>query len=143
MEAGYLLIETDDAHPGLVRLRTAETLQHQPTAPDGVRGRRVRYAAHFTDLDAGRMHAHDLLRRSLVDVDVGLYRCPPLAAVSAVESVGLRHRRVLIDPDLAADPALARAIAERRRRRQRIDRTWRMVGIVALVFLLVQLLLGL
>jgi hypothetical protein len=142
MDAGYLLIETDDAHPGLVRLFTAEALPGRSTSADAVGGRQLRYAAHFVDVIAGRMHAHALLRHSLVDVDAGLYRCSPLAAIAAVESIGLRHRRALLDPEVAEDPSLVKAIAERRRRRQRAERTWQIVGIVALVFLLIELLLG-
>lgn len=141
MQGGYLLVETHPAHPGLVRIRTAEQAPAE-RATDHAGAPRLRYAARFDDLSAAQMHAHELLRRRLVDVDSRLYRTDPITAVSAAESIGLHHRRVYLDPELAAEPALAEAIARRCARRQRLSRLWDAVGIGALLFLLARLLLG-
>ena len=141
MQGGYLLIETHPGHPGLVRIRTAATAPAEP-ATDDVDAPRLRYAARFDDLSAAHMHAHELLRRRLVDVDSRLYRADPVTAVSAAESIGLRHRRVYIDPELAADPALTQTVERYRARRERLWRLWNGVGIGALLFLLARLLLG-
>lgn len=141
MQGGYLLVETHPAHPGLVRIRTAEQAPAEPVNDDA-EAPRLRYAARFVDLSAAQMHAHELLRRHLVDVDSRLYRADAITAVSAAASIGLSHRRVYLDPELAADPALAEAIARRRTRRQRAWRMWDAIGIGALLFLLARLLLG-
>jgi len=139
MHPGYLLTETSATHPGLARLFLAERV---PPAPAAGADTELRHAAQFNDIDMARMHAHEMLRRRLVDIDAGLYRATALEAIAAVESIGIRHRRVFLDPALAADPALARAIAAHRARRHRRDRMWRLVGIAALLFLVARLLLG-
>lgn len=139
MHRGYLLVETHAMHPGLVRIREAEAA---PADRVGNGGPRVRYVARFDDLDAARMHAHERLRRGLVDVDAGLYRSDPLTAVAAVAAVDLSHREVYVDPALADDPALAATIAAHRARQQRVGTTWRLVGAAAVLLLVLKLLLG-
>jgi hypothetical protein len=78
----------------------------------------------------------------LKDANAGIYRCTPLAAVAAVESIGLRHRPDYLDPNLAMDPRLGAAIAAHRRSRSRADQAWKAVGVLAILFLLAKLLLG-
>jgi hypothetical protein len=88
------------------------------------------------------MHAHELLRRRLIDVDRGLYRASTIEAVAAVESIALARRRVYLDPELAAGPALGEQIAKLRAQRMRGERTWRIIGYAAAALLLIKLLLG-
>lgn len=142
MESGYLLVEADSAHPGMVRLFVADALPPDTASSEAKSGSRICYAAWFADLNTARMHAHSLLRHTMVDADSGLYRVDPQDAVAAVDSLGLRHRRSYLDPHLSGRPELAIAVAAYRRRRQRVDRTWRIVGIAAVLFLLIQVLLG-
>jgi len=139
MQGGYLLVETHPTHPGLVRIRTAD---QAPAGRAGGDQPRLRYAARFDDISAAQMHAHSQLRRGLVDVDSGLYRADPITAVAAAASIGLRHRQIYLDPELASNPRLDAEIARRCARRQRISAIWDAVGIGALIFLLARLLLG-
>jgi hypothetical protein len=141
MEEGYLIIETNPEHPGLVRIRRA---QKAPAAPDqGPRtGPRLRYAARFGDLRAAQMHTHARLRRRLVDIDAGLYRCDPVTAIAAAQSIALRHRQVYLDPGLAADQSLSGSVAKHRWRHKLAERFWQVVGIIAVIFLLIKTLFG-
>jgi hypothetical protein len=140
MYGGYLLVETDKRHPKLVRIR--ETASAPPLPARERPGSVVRYAARFDDVSAARMHAHTALRHRLVDVDAGLYRSDPIAAVAAVDASDLTHRRFYLDPLLANDPALDTAIAYRRQRRRIVDRIWHIVGGLAILLLVVKLTLG-
>lgn len=142
MQSGYLVTETNETHPGLVRLYKTETLPRLPVETDSPGGAIPRHAVHFNDVAAARMHAHQQLHRQVVDAANGLYRGTPTEVAAAVESIGLRQRRVYLDPTLAADPTLEPMIAQRRARDARGDRTWRVVGILAVLFLLLKLLLG-
>lgn len=139
MHGGYLLVETHPTHPGLVRIREAD---QAPTDDAAAPGPQVRYAARFDDVAAARMHAHERLRRRLVDVDGGLYRSDPLTAVAAVEAIALRHRRIYLDPDLAREPGFAEAVAAHRARQARIGRIWQAVGAAAVLLLILKLLFG-
>ena len=139
MRSGYLLLETSASHPGLVRVFITAAL---PPLPGPAADPALRHAVRCADIDLVRMHAHELLRRRLVDIDAGLYRAGPLEAVAAVESIDLDHRRVYLDPALANDPGLGPAIAALIARRQRRDRVWEWVGMAALGLLLIKLLLG-
>jgi len=141
MEEGYLIIETHAEHPRLVRIRKSETTPAEPVRGDQT-DPRVRYVARFSDLSAAQMQTHTRLRHRLVDVETGLYRCDPATAVAAAQSLEIKHRQIYLDPDLAEDEALATASARYRRRHGLADRVWRAVGILAVLFLLVKLLLG-
>lgn len=140
MYGGYLLIETDKRQPGMVRIR--ETAAPPAFSTRDRTGTLVRYAARFDDVSAARMHAHAALRHRLVDIDAGLYRSDPIAAVAAVDASDLTHRRFYLDPLLASDPALDAAIACRRQRLRTLDRIWHIVGGLAILLLLVKLVLG-
>ena len=143
MYAGYLVIETNRARPGLVRILQTDSLPPEERRGDrNGEGPRVRYAARFNDVSAGRMHAHNALRWRLVDVEAGLYRCDPVAAAAALEASALTHRTAYLDPELEQDPRFAEITAARRRRHRLIDRIWRAVGIAAVLFLITKILLG-
>ncbi len=145
MRQGYLLIETHPDFPGRVRLLSADRPPPEPmeTAPGGSPDKpQIRYAALFNDLDVAVMHAHTALQRGLIDIDTQLYRADPARAVAAVEAIALQHRRVYLDPKLAANPLLDAEIARRRRRLRRRDRVWNGIGILALLMLLLKLVLG-
>ena len=88
------------------------------------------------------MHAHTALRRGLIDIDAHLSTADPVTAVGAIDAIVLSHRRVYLDPELAADPALEAEIGRRRRMHRRIDRIWNGVGIAAILLLIIKLLLG-
>jgi len=142
MHSGYLVVETNDAHPGLVRLYTAKTIPSLPAETLLPANAIPRHVARFNDLSTARMHAHELLRHRAVDAAAGLYRSTPIEAAAAIESIALRQQRAYLDPALAADPALEQMIAERRARRLRNDRAWRIIGALAVLFLILKLLLG-
>jgi hypothetical protein len=142
MHGGYLIVETSDAHPDWVRLYTSEHPPDHHGGGDPPSGPVARYTAYFDDLSAARMHAHELLRRRLVDVDAGVYRSTVIEAVAAVDSLALAHRRVYLDPGLEAGSALTERIEGLRARRLRGERTWRVIGYAAVALLLIKLLLG-
>lgn len=140
MAAGYLYIETHPDRPRVVRVRVSLGAPATGTAAHGTAG--VRYVARFDDLDGGRMHLHNALCRSLIDVDAGTYRVSLVEAIAAVESDSLAHRRIWIDPELS-DDALGEIEALTARRRMKIeqaDRAWYAVGVAFAVLLFLQLL---
>ncbi len=139
MRVGYLFLETHEDHPGLVRVMT----DGDAPEPGADRGPgRIRYVARFTDIDTGRMHLHQLLRRKLVNVGAGLYRVDLADAIAAAEAIDLLHTRQWLDPDLG--PEVLRRVEEdanRLRRRHRLrDRLWRFVGGCAIAVLILNLL---
>jgi hypothetical protein len=136
MESGYLIIETSQRHPGLVRIYTAT--DRRPRLPESDReDPRIRYLASFNDVDAAVMHAHNALRRRLVNIDSRLYRVDLPRAIAVVESIALSHRRNYLDPRL--DPGAREAIdamaAARVVRQQQLAWIWSLVGWIALVLL--------
>ena len=140
LRSGYLYVETSATHPGLARIVASDRPPVLPAADNGA-DPTVRYLAHFGDLDAGRMHAHAALRRCLVDIEADLYRVGVVDAVSAIESEGLQHKRLYLDPGLGDDPQLGAAIARRVASRRRINRLWQGVGIAGAFLLLLLALL--
>ncbi|MDD3448728.1 MAG: hypothetical protein PHF72_06815 [Gammaproteobacteria bacterium] len=143
MESGYLIIETSERHPGLVRLCTAAG--RLPRLPESAaEDPRIRYLAGFNDVDAALMHAHNALRHRLVNADTRLYRVELPRAIAAVESITLPHRRNYLDPWLEPGvretiDAMTAAHAARQRQRARI---WNLVGWIALALLAAQALTG-
>lgn len=134
MAAHLLVIETHPEHPGLVRVLIRPGFPDEFPAPEAPH---IRYAARFDDVETARMHAFTALKRYLVDVDASLFRVPVETAVAAVEAIGLTHRKVFLDPDLAAahGDCIERLVAEARRRRRRSDLIWQWVGWIALAWL--------
>ncbi|AHF03780.1 hypothetical protein MARPU_07820 [Marichromatium purpuratum 984] len=128
MHSGHLIVETHPDHPGLVRLQACD--QPPPVTSQ------LRCAIRFEDVDTARMHAHQRLRRRLVDVDAGLYRVDPITACAAIAAIALPHRRVMIDPAVESDPELATLIARYRAHNRRVDLVFNTIGAFALLLLL-------
>lgn len=141
MEEGYLIIETSPEHPGLVRIRKAEVPPGKQDT-EAQTDPQIRYVARFNDLSAAQMHVHTELRHELVDADAGLYRSDPVTAVAAAQSVALRHRQIYLDPELAGNDALDAAIETRRWHHRLAERIWQAVGVLAIAFLLIKIILG-
>lgn len=145
MQPGYLTVETHAGHAGLSRLKLR---REQPDPdPTGHEQPRIRYVAQFNDGDAALMHTHEILKRRLLDPDTHLYRIAPERAVAAVESLGLRHRRVYLDPDFPEQSRTTIAqftarFARQRERRERFFQTLGYIGIALLLFNLVALSLA-
>lgn len=136
MESGYLIIETSQRHPGLVRIHTAT--DRPPHLPESdTEDPRIRYMARFNDVDAALMHAHNALRHRLVNTDTRLYRVELPRAIAAVESITLSHQRNYLDPWL--DPGVRETIdtlaASRAAHQQQQVRIWNLVGWIALALL--------
>ncbi len=127
MNAGFLCLETSASHPGLVRLRKVASAPPPPTAGTDPA---VRLVVRFNDLEAARMHAHNALRRRLVDADAGTYRATLEEAVAGIEAIDLSHRRVYLDPqiDAASRAAIEAGVQRRRRRMARADLLWQIAG---------------
>ncbi|RKT46158.1 hypothetical protein [Thiocapsa rosea] len=133
---GYLIVETRDDRPGLVRVFSSP---QNPTTSDVVgtdsAGPRLRYAAFFPALHVARMHAQTALRRSMVDAEAGLYRTDPVTAAAAVDAIDLTHQRVYLAPEIESDPGFSTAREQRRGRRRWLNRIWTAVGILAIILL--------
>lgn len=137
MEPGFLHIQTSRSHPGLLRLLATSGEAPSPAADENA-DPAVVYVARFEDVDAARLHVIAALRHQLLDIDAGLFRVGLEEAVAAVESVGLAHRRLYLDPALdgTARRIIAGRTTERVLHRERIDRLWQAVGWVAAAWLL-------
>jgi len=135
VRSGYVYLETHRDHPGLVRLLASER-PPDTGATDGET--RVRYVAHFLDMDAAKMHAHEVLRRMLLDINTSLYRATLADAMAAIEADGLNHRRQWLDPSL--DPAELERLNARakslRNRRRLSNLLWRIVGGIGIALLI-------
>jgi hypothetical protein len=134
---GHLAVETHVDRTGLVRLFVAE---HSPAPEaDDSRQPQVRYVARFNDSEAALMHAHEHLKRRLIDPDSRLYRASLEQAVAAIETIELRHRRIYLDPNLG-DGSLDAIDSESRRfrriqeRRRRFFEAMGYIGIGLLLF---------
>lgn len=137
MHHGYLAVETHRKRPGMIRLFSAER-SPAPERPDPHQPR-VRYVARFNDGTAALMHAHEFLKRRLIDPDTRLYRVSLERAIAAVQAIELRHRQVYIDPELDEESRMLidveRAGLQRiAARRRRLFETIGYIGIGLLLF---------
>ena len=135
MRAGYLYLQTHNDHPELVRVLTSE---HSPDVQHSQPPTAIPYVARFNDLDAAKMHFHNELRRKLVDIDTSLYQISLAEAIATVEAEELRHQRVWIDPALSQSALnqVETITARAQRRHQLHNLIWRTVGVIAIVWLL-------
>ena len=140
MQAGYLIIETHADRAGLVRL--AVRADPPDPAPSSPAQPRVRHVTRFDDSEAAMMHAHELLKRRLIDADSHLYRTGIELAIAAIESLDLRHRPVYLDVDLSAETkARVAALTMRFRRRRALKNAiFQALGYIAVAILLFNLL---
>lgn len=139
MRHGYLTIESRADRSGLVRIFGSETQSPPATVfPQQDDRPRLLYCALFHDLDGALMHTHEPIRRHLVDLNHQLYSVDPLDAVAAAQSVELRHWQTYIDAELADDPGLAGRVASLLRRKKRSQLLWKIVGIIAIVWMLLK-----
>ncbi len=137
MNTGYLCISTHPDHPGLLRLFTR---RQAPQLSDGreTGPESIRYGARFNDVQAARMHTHNLLRHGMLDPDACLYRIPLVQAIAAVESLGLAHERAYLDPGLEKTllAQITQATRQLQVRRKRRNRLIDAIGYLALGILL-------
>ncbi|KAA6186613.1 hypothetical protein F2Q65_04335 [Thiohalocapsa marina] len=138
MRAGYLILRTDPAQPGMVTVRGAD---HPPDTA-GKDAENLIFIARFSSLDIALMHFHTGLRRRLVDLNRHLYRATPAEAVAVAEAIELSHRPVYIAPDLAENREVTARVETLHRRHQMTDRLFNGIGIAAVILLLVLMALG-
>ena len=140
MHTGYLTVETHAGHSGLSRVNLYSALPDPE--PTGDTQPRIRYIAHFNDGDAARMHAHEVLKRHLIDLEAHLYRVSAECAVAAIEASDLRHRRVYLDPAFSDDSKLSIDELSARFRNQcrRRDHFFQTVGYIGIALLLFNLI---
>lgn len=134
MRSGYLYVTTHTAQPGTVSLGIAD---QQPLPEQFGDGLHLHYVARFNDVEAARMHAHEVLKRKLVDIDAHRYRASLVQALVAVEAVELRHERVWQDPGLAWEDLHTVTTGARARHYRHLykDKIWQLVGAAALCLL--------
>ena len=141
MTAGFLCLETSASHPGLVQVRG------MPDGPPPIPGDQeagatdpeIRLVLRFHDLDAARMHAHDALRRHLVDADSGTYRVELAEAVACIQAIDLRHQQLYLDPRLDRETltAVARRLTACERHQARVQLAWKIVGGLGIALLVI------
>jgi hypothetical protein len=142
MKTGYLSIETHNEHRGQIRILLGEEQPDLESRQDAAWV--IRYIARFKDCEAGLMHAHEILKRRLLDPDSHLYRVSLEQAIAAIESIDLKHRRIYLDPDLSIESkkAIAALTQQEVGRRRRKDRVFKLMGYVGLGLLLFNLYLS-
>jgi hypothetical protein len=142
MSASYIFVETSESHPGLVRIGSSEKL---PSAYPAVgHDRHIWYIARFNDTCTALMHAHQMLRRYLYDLENRIYKIDALTAVADLESEALKHERIYLAPELESGETrekLENIIEQRCEQREKLDRFWQRVGAIALLMLLANLLI--
>jgi hypothetical protein len=136
MNAGFLSLITHPEYPGLVRVCIHSLYPEQKHQKDGSE---IRYLARFVDSEAGLMHVQNAMHSALVDRNNHIYRKSLSQMIVCVEADSLDHEQVWIDPEIPAEELERIDILTRQRKvsRQRIDLTWRVVGYLGLLLLLI------
>ena len=142
MRAGFIHLETNPEYPDRVRLIVTD---HLPDITAHEKGGDIRFIARFNDVGGARMHAHEKLKRKLIDIDAGLYRVSLAEAMAAVSTDVLNHKVVWIDPEIekSAIEEMERLKRRNIERKQLIDYIMRIVGWLAILWLLFHFLLSL
>lgn len=138
MRPGYLSVHTHSAHQGRIRLVVTD---REPPRDAGQPEPHVRYTARFNDVDAALMHAHEALKRRLIDPDAHLYRADLARAIAAVKAVELRHEMTYTDPciDDATHAAIERFVERQHVLQRRKDQFFRALGAIGIAILLFNL----
>lgn len=139
MTPGYLSVQTHDAY--FERIRLIVTDRPPSTGAGEQAGPHVRYTARFNDSEAALMHAHEILKRHLLDPDAHLYRVGLAHAIAAIESVHLRRTPVYMDPQIDADTRanIVHLIDANRIVRRRKDSFFQTLGYIGIAILLFNL----
>ena len=88
------------------------------------------------------MHAHEFMRRSLLDLNNHLYRIALTEAIAGIDTIRLPHRQIWLDPGipLQALEIIDRRSKEIRHTQQRIESIVNFIGYSALAWLAFNLL---
>jgi hypothetical protein len=124
-----LLLETQPDQPGVVSVSARDGMPRLDQLG-------LRFAARFDDIDAALMHLHECLRRHLNTLEPRSYRVDLEEAVAAADAVELDHRRIFVEPELAAHGTLDARIEALHRRHRRYDRLMNAIGVFALIALI-------
>jgi hypothetical protein len=136
MKTGFLTLTTHAEHPGQVRAQIRDKLPELNIQPDGSE---IRYVARFRDGEAALMHVQNVMHAHLEDLENRIYRRPLGQMIACVEADGLDHERVWMDPTLGEKEVIQidRDIKKRKAAHKRGDRTWQIVGYLAILLLIV------
>lgn len=97
MQAGFLVIEADAGHDGVLLLSKSDAMPDvKTTVPND-----IVWVGRFKDIDAGQMHAHGYYCRELIDLERGAYTITKGHAIAAIEGDQLLQETVYIDPSLS------------------------------------------
>jgi hypothetical protein len=137
---GYVLLESNAEHPGLIRVANVET--RPDPEPVNHHASRIHCVIAFDDGDAAVLHFHEALKRRLVDPDTRLYRAPVEQGIAALDAIDLRHRVLYLDCDFSSDQrqAISDLTARYRGRKQRVKKIFDAIGYIAFALLLFNLL---
>ena len=136
MNSGYLYIEALMQQEHAYRL--AMSLE-QPIPGQEQSGHQLVYIARFTDIDAAFMHAGGKLRRRCKYLDTQTFITDLPTMIATIEADGLKHERVWLADvlDAAALETLAALSLRFQKLRENQELSWKMVGIVAVILLVV------
>lgn len=135
MNSGYLYIEylTQPEHA----YRLCMSIE-QPAAGQESAEHQLVYVARFSDIDAAFMHAGGKLRRRYTHLDTNTFVTELTSMIAVIEADGLKHERVWLADvlDAAALKTLAAETVRLQKQRENQELSWKMVGIVAVIVLL-------
>ncbi|MCU7846199.1 MAG: hypothetical protein KZQ93_20370 [Candidatus Thiodiazotropha sp. (ex Monitilora ramsayi)] len=136
MKTGFLTLETHPDRAGLVRVNIRDKAPQPTERPDGSK---IRYVARFKDIEAGRMHVQNMMRRSLVDLENRIYRRDLDEMIACVEADNLDHTRIWMDPDInqQASQHIEHLVEKYKTDQKWLDLIWRMVGFAAIILLVI------
>lgn len=140
MHAGFLVIAVDANNDGVLLLRKSTDHPNIDEAtPD-----RILWVGRFKDIDAAQMHAHDLYRRELLDVDAGSYTIGKGRAIAAIEGDKLLEETVYIDPNLSPidQQEMAEWVLIYKRRKQRFEAMILTIKVLTVGFLIFIFVMG-
>lgn len=140
MYEGYISLRTHPDQPGLVRLVPSESNPRSEPAHAGTG--QLRYVLKFVDLDTAMQHAHNAMRRQLVDINQHLYKTPLAAAMGDLDAIEIRHELIWQDPELTEEELdqMEDELVHRHQGQRRRDRVIQVIKWVAIALLVFNLL---
>lgn len=140
MHAGYLILEEYSWQDGVLHVRGSRDLPDLSNADSP----RVFWVGRSRDIDAALMHAQNYFCRTLLDIDKHIYRIGIGRAIAAMENDQLIDGIAYTDDNIPAEEKLHQQewAAYYRKRSQRVNAVISVIKVLAIGFLLINLVFG-